>query len=174
MNYDPRRMSLNAKHAMFLCLLAISPLFTIAQNDSLTLIDCHVKAQQLSPLQQQTQYFETVEVLKEKILATLNLPQVNFRGQLTYQSDVFTLPFSLPGQELPMIPKTQYMTALDVNQRIYDGGLLRQRSAENALQTKLGQQQLAVELYQIKHIINDLFFSILLLESARRSADYSA
>ncbi len=124
---------------------------------------CLKKAEELSPLTQQDLQYESVKLLTEKNLKTAYLPQFRFNAQASYQSDVFSFPDN-PVMENPIIPKDQYKVTLDLNQTIYDGGLIKNKKiVENARVTN-DMYTVKVELYQIKKTINDLFFGALLYQ----------
>jgi hypothetical protein len=52
------------------------------------------------------------------------LPKIDLNAQATYQSDVTSLPISLPNVTVNPPNKDQYRTTVDVNQLIYNGGLI--------------------------------------------------
>ncbi len=124
---------------------------------------CLKKARELSPLNRQDLQYQSVKLLTEKNLKTAYLPQFRINAQASYQSDVFSFPNN-PILENPIIPKDQYKVTLDLNQTIYDGGLIKNKKiAENARVTN-DMYAVEVELYQIKKIINELFFGALLYQ----------
>ena len=97
------------------------------------------------------------------------LPQVNFSGQATYQSQ--TVSFSdalgsLPaGIELPSISKDQYRVQGEVSQLLYDGSNTKNQKALIKANTDFQQQNLEVNLYALHNRINSIYFSILLMEA---------
>lgn len=129
-----------------------------------TLEQCVEKAQSLSPQARQTLYYNSIATLKNQNLDKNNLPQVQLNGQYTYQSDVFKLPFSIPNAEAPNVPKDQYKIALNVQQKIYDGGSTKAAQSVVAAENAVNQQQVEVSLYQIRSIINQLYFGALLYQ----------
>jgi outer membrane protein TolC len=99
-----------------------------------------------------------------KNLAKGYLPQINIKGQATYQSDVTTIPIALPGVEIPQLSKDQYKVYAEVLQPIYDGGRIKQQKKLQEAHSALATQEIAVQLYQLKDRVNQLFFGILLLD----------
>ena len=70
------------------------------------------------------------------------------------------LPTSLPGVQ--SLNKDQYRATLDVNQLVYNGGIIDANAKKlKEAQTKTQQQLIEVSLYQIKTRISQYFFSIL-------------
>jgi outer membrane protein TolC len=98
------------------------------------------------------------------------LPQLNFSGQATLQSDVTNLPFKIPiaGFSLPTYSKDQYKIYGEVDQTIYDGGLIRNQRQSAQVDEQIREKNLDVELYALRDRINQLFFGILLLDQQLR------
>jgi len=143
-------------------------ILTLSQSHLLfgqyTLEQCVEKAQSLSPQAKQTLYYNSIAELKKMNLDKSNLPQLQLNGQFTYQSDVFELPFSIPGAETPTVPKDQYKVALNIQQKIYDGGTTKAAQSVVDAENAVNQQQVEVSLYQIRSIINQLYFGALLYQ----------
>lgn len=97
------------------------------------------------------------------------LPQVNFSGQATYQSQ--TVSFSdalgsLPaGIAFPSISKDQYKIQGEINQLLYDGGSTRNQKELIHAHKELQEQNLETSLYTINNRINHIFFSVLLMDA---------
>lgn len=98
------------------------------------------------------------------------LPQLNFSGQATLQSDVTNLPFKIPisGFALPTYSKDQYKIYGEVDQTVYDGGLIRNQRQSAEVDEQIREKNLDVELYALRDRINQLFFGILLLDQQLR------
>jgi len=94
------------------------------------------------------------------------LPQLNIAGQATYQSDITHFPKAIPG--IPVLTKDQYRLYAEVNQPIYDGGVIREQRKVQEATTVADQQKLEVELYKLKDRINQLFFGVLLVQSQQK------
>lgn len=146
--------------------LLLSPLSLVGQ--SVDLETCYELAGQLSPLRQQEQYLQTVDALNHDINQSRLLPDLTLQGRASYQSDVFGLPFTLPTADVPQIPKDQYQLTVNLSQTIYDGGLTRATDQVDATGQRIQSAQLAVSLYQIKSIINEVYFGILTLEEQEK------
>jgi len=99
------------------------------------------------------------------------LPQFSISGQATYQSDVTSVPISIPGFSIEAPNKDQYKLVADVNQLIYDGGLTREQKALQQLNAKVEDQKVEVELYKVKERINQLFLSILYLDEQLKQVE---
>lgn len=133
----------------------------------LDLETCRQWAREHSPLQKQPQLLQTTREIHDEMIRVSALPQIQFAGQATYQSDVFSLPFSLPMAEIPEIPKFQFNVALNVQQKIYDGGKADHYSQMADWNEKIMQQQVQVDLNKLNELINGIYFNILLLDKQK-------
>ncbi|MDD5572059.1 MAG: TolC family protein [Bacteroidales bacterium] len=134
-------------------------------GDSLTLNFCYDEATKNYPLIKQKELLASASELKIKNIDVNYRPQIFLNGQATYQSDVTKIPQFIPNMKIPELSKDSYKATLDINQLIYDGNLTkRQRSLEKS-SLEADQQNLDVQLYQIKNSINQIYFSILLFQS---------
>lgn len=98
------------------------------------------------------------------------VPQVSLGGKVTYQSDVtrvaldaFNFPFAFTS-DFPTPRKDQYQVYADINQVIWDGGYKRSQSRIVQAESEVGVQQVRVELERLHAQIDDLYFTLLLLD----------
>jgi outer membrane protein TolC len=136
--------------------------FSNAQQ-KITLEDCYALANKNYPLAKQTQLLQEKSGLEIDVLNKGKLPKIDLNAQATYQNQVT----EVPSQLIEPINKDQYRATLDINQLIYSGGTIDANTKLKEAQTKTQQQQVAVNLYQIKTKINQLYFSILLLQERK-------
>ena len=142
----------------FLCL----GFFSNAQQ-SLTLEDCYALANKNYPIAKQKELLQQKSDLEVDALNTAKLPKIDLIAQASYQNQVTSVPL----QTIEPVNNDQYRANLDVNQLIYNGGLIDANSKLKEAQTKTQQQQVEVNLYQLKSRINQLYFSILLLQERK-------
>ncbi|HNG89397.1 MAG TPA: TolC family protein [Saprospiraceae bacterium] len=152
-------------YPLALFLLALWPLAAHA-GDTLTVQQCRDLALQNSPLQQRKLYAEAISALQINSLHSNSLPRINVGAQATWQSDVFGLPFRLPGSDIPSIPKDQYRVSVDVAQRVWDGGSDRYLRQQRELERDLAAAQTDVEVFTLRETVTDLYFKILLLRES--------
>ncbi len=145
-------------------LLYLIPLMANAQR-ILTLQECYDLAAKNYPLAKQSGLLHQKSTYEIEGINTAKLPKIDLNAQATYQSDVIGLPIALPGMEPQN--KDQYRATLDVIQIIYNGGAVDATAKLRAAQSKTQQQQVEVNLYQLKSRINHYYFSILLLQEKR-------
>tara|TARA_R110000868_G_scaffold4211_1_gene26378 strand:+ start:24374 stop:25624 length:1251 start_codon:yes stop_codon:yes gene_type:complete len=133
-------------------------------QQSITLEDCYRLVTKNYPLAKQSQLLATQSNFDKDLITNSKLPQFNVAAQATYQSDVIEMP--IPNTSIEPLNKDQYRATLSINQLIYNGGLTNASLNVNAAQLKTKQKQVEVSLYQLKHQINQLYFSILLAQEA--------
>ncbi len=132
-----------------------------ATAQHLTIEECYDKARQNFPLIKQK---ELVAKSKEFTIDNVKsglLPQISLNGQASYQSDVTRLPGGASLVE--PLSKDQYKIFVDVNQSIYDGGVVKKNSALQETASMVEDQKIEVELYKIKERINQIYFGALLI-----------
>lgn len=136
--------------------------------DTLTVQRVRELAVQNSPLQQKKLLAESIAALQTRNLRSNNLPRLGIGAQATWQSDVFGLPIEGPLFQLPDIPKDQYKLSADISQRIWDGGSDRYARQQRALESQIAAAQADVDVFQVREVVTDLFFKILLLEESEK------
>ncbi len=145
-------------------LLVIS--FSHAQQ-TLSLENCYDLVNKNYPLAKQTQLLQQKSTFEIDALNKGKLPKIDLNAQGTYQSAVTELPIHLPNLTVNPLNKDQYRATLDINQLVYNGGMIDANAKLKEVQTKTQQQQVEVNLYQIKTKINQLYFLVLLLQEQK-------
>ena len=148
---------------LFLILIFSIPINIVAQQ-TLSLEECLDFVADNYPLAKQSVLLENQAKLDIEALRTGYLPKLDLNAQATYQSDVTSLPVQLPNVTLEPPNKDQYRATLDVNQMIYNGGMINATSKVKEAESKVNQQQLEVSLYRLKSQVNSIYLSILLLQ----------
>lgn len=96
------------------------------------------------------------------------IPKVLFSARASYQSDVTKIPFDnlpiLSNIDIPVLQNDQYKISVDIVQPIWDGGKIEAEKENIKAQSKSEESSLEVQLYNLKYRVNQLFFSILLLD----------
>ncbi len=90
------------------------------------------------------------------------LPQTQFVGSASYQSEVTSL--SLPASfgfspEKPA--KDQYKTGIELSQQLFDAGLTSAKKTVDEINEKIEEAGIEGKLLQLKNTVNDLFSAIL-------------
>ena len=137
---------------------------TLWGQKPVTLEQCQLWARENHPVLRQSGLYQQILDLKNENNATTLLPQLSLNAQATYQSDVTKIAISIPNMHIPSVDKDQYKIYMDLRQTIWDGGLSKARELINAWENAGNQQQVAVELYQLKEHVNRFFFTSFLLQ----------
>lgn len=153
-------MTVFQKTLLFLLFL---PMTLLAQQ-SITLDECFDLVSKNYPLARQSVLLENQVKLDMEVLEKGRLPQLDVNAQATYQSDVTSLPLQLPTVTVEPPNKDQYRATLDVNQLIYNGGLIDATSKVKEATSKVNQQQVDVNLYGLKSQVTSMYLSVLLLQ----------
>jgi len=93
------------------------------------------------------------------------LPQVNFAGQATYQSEVTKIPISMPGITIKELSKDQYKIYGEISQSLTDPIVIKQQKELIRANSEAEKEKIEVELYKLKERINQLYFGILLIDA---------
>ena len=80
-------------------------------------------------------------------LKTLLYPKLNFGLQASWQSAVTAI--EIPGIEIKSQPRDQYKAYVDVNQVVYDGGLMSRQLALKDAQQEIEQQKIETNLQKV-------------------------
>lgn len=96
-------------------------------------------------------------------LKTLLYPKLNFGLQASWQSAVTSV--EVPGIEIPMQRRDQYKAYVDVNQVLWDGGIMGRQLDLKEAQQQVDQQKIEVSLQKSQEQVDFLFFSALLLQA---------
>ncbi len=147
-------------------LLFLITISTFAQ-EKLSLQECYTLVNKNYPLAKQKDLLVKQNGLDLAVINTAKLPKLEFLAQASYQSDVTELPISIPNITIESPNNDQYKATLSVNQIIYDGGLINTSAEAKTTELKTQQKKLEVSLYQLKSQINQLYFSVLLIQEKR-------
>lgn len=108
-----------------------------------------------------------IKMTAELTIQNLNkgyYPLLSLNGQASYQSDVTSVTIPLPGVVVNPMSKDQYKVTADVNQVLFDGGLVNQQKELQRLNADVENERNEVELYKLREQINQIYVGILLLE----------
>lgn len=149
-----------------LLIILLLPLATQAQ----TLEVCMQSAERNYPL---IKKYDLISKTKELTLSNIQkgwLPLVSVSAQTSYQSAVTEWPSQMKamyqqmGLEMQGLKKEQYRVGIDVQQTIYDGGSIRSKQDVSRLENDVQIEQTRVSLYEVRHRVTQLYFSVLLLD----------
>lgn len=148
--------------------LALTMLPMLVQGQ--TLEECQQAAEKNYPLIQQYGLIEKTTQLTVANIQKGWLPQVSTTAQATYQSDVTAWPDEMKtmmsgmGIDMKGLTKDQYRVGIDVQQTIYDGGIIASQKRIAHEQGKVQAAQNEVNIYNVRKRVNEMYFSLLLID----------
>ena len=135
-----------------------------------TLDECQRAAERHYPIIKRYDLIAKTTDLTVKNIQKGWLPQVTAAAQATYQSAVAEWPdhlqsmFQQVGLKMKGLRKDQYKVSIDVQQPIYDGGVISGQRKIASQEGKVQEAENEVNLYQVRRRVNELYFSLLLLD----------
>jgi len=148
--------------------LGLMMLPVLAQGQ--TLEECQQAAEKNYPLIQQYGLIEKTTRLTTDNIQKDWLPQVSAHAQATYQSDVTAWPSEMKtmmsgmGFDMKGLKKDQYRVGIEVQQTIYDGGVIGSQKRIAREQGKVQSAQNEVDIYNVRKRVNEMYFGLLLLD----------
>ena len=145
--------------------LLMLPIMAQAQ----TLEECQQAAERNYPLIQQYGLIEKTTQLTVANIQKGWLPQVSASAQATYQSDVVAWPDEMKGMlgqmglDFEGLKKDQYRVGIDVQQTVFDGGVIKSQKEIARKQGEIQSAQNEVNLYNVRKRVNEMYFGLLLI-----------
>jgi len=143
-------------------LLIITPYSLFAQQISLE--DAQQRARENYPAIQQKDLIRQTADLSIQNLNKGYYPQLSLNGQATYQSDVTRVDINVPGVTVNPMSKDQFKATADLNQVLFDGGLISAQKQLQRLNAEVETERNEVELYKLRERINQIYLGVLLLD----------
>lgn len=157
------------KHFFTLLLMCALVQYSNAQTEVLSLDECYRLSKANFPAIKKMDLIARTSDDDIRNAGKRFLPQVNFSGQASYQSQTVSFTDvlgSLPGGiSLPSVSKDQYKVQGEVSQLLYDGGNTKNQKELIKANAAFQQENLEVSLYALNNRINSIFFSILLMDA---------
>ena len=142
-----------------------------------TLEECQQAAEKNYPIIKQYGLIAQTTELTVKNIQKGWLPQITVSAQATYQSDVVSWPENMQrmyqqmGLNMKGLTKDQYKIGVDLQQIIYDGGAIGSQRSIARHEGKVQEAQTEANLYQVRKRVNEMYFSLLLLDEQIRLND---
>ena len=163
MQYLTKWLNRLVKKIAVICMLLIAAKINAQEITRLTLDQANQLARQNYPTIKQKDLIKETADLNIENLSKGFLPQFTVSGQATYQSDVTKIDIPVPGFKIEPISKDQYKILADLNQLVYDGGVIKQQNEMQQINSEVDEQKIEVELYKLKESVNQLYLGILYL-----------
>ena len=146
-------------------LLLLLPASTALAQDSLSLARLQASAVRHDPRGRELELLTEQSRMRQRNLDAERRPTLSLQGQAQYQSDVTTIPITLPGgQAVPIPAHDTYDAHVAAQQPVYDPSLTPRRAVEDA-QLAESRARLRVALFGVRQNVNDLYFTALRTQS---------
>ena len=146
--------------------LMLLPLVAMGQ----TLQQCQQAAERNYPLIRQYGLIEKTTNLTVANIRKAWLPQLSATAQATLQSDITAFPdefqtlYRQMGISMEGLKKDQYRVGIDVQQTVFDGGMVKSQKAIARRQGEWQTLQNEVSIYSVRKRVNEMFFALLLVD----------
>ena len=156
--------------SFFLLLLSVSA-------SAITLEECRQRARENYPLIRNVDLLRQTEEFTLSAVSKAWLPQVTVGAVATWQNHVAEYPEVLAqmiasrGIEMQGMRKDQYRATVDVQQMVWDGGRISAKKRSARMQTEEERLSTEVDLYALEERVDELFFSIVLLQEQRSAIE---
>ncbi len=158
-------------------LLLITLLLLPDTPDTLTLGQAYNLAHERFPLENEIEYQERIHDLNIRNLDAGWLPGVSLSGLAQYQSDVTEIDMDFPGipngADFPSQPRDRYQVALDLEQRLYDGGRTGSQKELEHRKSERAKQEVRVRQHELRDRINEAWFAIRTLRARQNALEVS-
>ena len=146
-------------------LLLLLPASTALAQDSLSLARLQASAVRHDPRGRELELLTEQSRMRQRNLDAERRPTLSLQGQAQYQSDVTTIPITLPGgQAVPIPAHDTYDAHVAAQQPVYDPSRTPRRAVEDA-QLAESRARLRVALFGVRQNVNDLYFTALRTQS---------
>lgn len=156
------------KRKFLLLLIIINlPVLVMQAQKILTLKECYEKAYANNALAGEESLYSGIWELKDKNLSKSWLPTLDANGSFLYNSTVIDIASALGSTPfagaIKPLPHEQYKITMDINQVIYDGGVVKNSKSFEKADLIINQKQTETDLYKLRGQINTYYFNLLLL-----------
>ena len=151
-------------------LLIVTMLSVLVQAQAQTLEECQQAAERNYPMIRQYDLIAKTTDLTVNNIQKGWLPQVSASAQTTLQSDVTAFPdqiqqaYQTMGIDMKGLRKDQYRVGVDIQQTVFDGGAISSQKAIAREQGSVQAAQTEVSIYQVRKRVNEMYFSLLLVD----------
>jgi outer membrane protein TolC len=153
----------------FLFFLSFTFSCVYSQNDSVSIIQCFKDARENAALKPQLDIMSAISDLKIENASSTNLPALSAYGKAWYQNEAMKVSLPLPVNPVSIdVNQFQYNIGLEVDQKIYDGGMARKsRQTESAAEIS-NLNKVETDLYKLNDRVVSYFFNTLFFNENRK------
>ena len=159
------------KKILIFLFIAFAWLPELFSQKILTLRECYDLAMNANALAGEKEAYSLISGLNDANLSKSRLPTVDAGAAILYNSSVVDMKSVLGDIPIPGIadlikplPHEQYKITVDINQVIYDGGMVRNSRLLEKADLGVNQKQTESDLYKLRAQINACYFSLLLID----------
>ncbi len=154
-------------------LITLTFLLNLSLNaqQTITLDECQQLAKANYPLIKRSPLIEKTRDYTVENASKGWLPHINVTGQATYQNEVTQLPINIPNMSVEPLSKDQYKIYADIQQTVYDGGMISNQKKIAQIQSETEVQKNEVELNKLEERINQIYFGILQSQEQLQQTD---
>jgi len=109
--------------------------------------------------------------LQSQLINRAYWPQLSLNGQATWQSDVTSVDLPPGGPMISPPSKDQYRATIELQQSIWDGGVTEDKKHVAERRVRVEQEKVALEWYQVRDRILQLYFVGVVQQELRAQAD---
>jgi outer membrane protein TolC len=113
---------------------------------------------------------ESLELQRSR-LNRAYFPQLSLGGRMSWQSEVTEVDVQVPGVTVTSPPKSQYQATLDLQQIIWDGGVISDQKRLAESKSKVEQEKVNLQWYQVRGVVLQLYFGGLVQHELKAQAD---
>lgn len=165
------------KRIAILLLILTTWMQICSAQQSITLEECQRLARENYPVISQYGIIEKLEDFSVSNARRNWLPKVSVSGMASYLSEVPAFPqtvsdlFMQLGINFGAMPHTLYGAAVQVQQPIWDGGLIKTQVEAAKAESEVARRNWEAEMYSVGDRVNQIYFGALLLQENIISAD---
>ncbi|MDQ1266553.1 MAG: hypothetical protein QG635_1705 [Bacteroidota bacterium] len=154
-------------------------IYAMTARAELNLEECYNLAAGNYPTGKNLNIYNEMADLKRSNLNAGYYPEITAFGQAQYQSDVTKVSIALPPQlqqlginfNIPSPDKDQYKIGVNINQLIWDGGIIAYQKDLEQNQTLIENQSVMTEIYALRQRVSDAYFGALTLQQKMKSLE---
>jgi outer membrane protein TolC len=98
-------------------------------------------------------------------------PQLSIGASATWQSEVTSVDIPIPGAMISPPPKDQYRATLNLQQNLWDGGVVADQKRVAAKRIRIEHEKVNLEWYQVHDRILQLYFAGVVQQEIQRQAE---
>ncbi|MBN1388406.1 MAG: TolC family protein [Bacteroidales bacterium] len=162
------------KHILILIIMTMTCSFLVSAQDIITLDLCYENAARNHPRAGEKQMHQNLWQLKQDNLSSSWYPSIEAGANALYNSDVVDMSeafesIPVPGitENIPVMPHDQYRLTIDINQVIYDGGVIKGNRLLEDAGLEVSKKEVEAELYKTREQVNKYYFTFILLHKQK-------